>query len=188
MVCQAEQLMVQGGRVVGVQARHERNELGINAKEVVLCAGALGSPQLLLKSGIGAPGRLEKAQLTCVHALPGVGENLQDHLQLRQRVNSGIEAKETREGVEQSEEDMKALAVLSAARPKFRVQAPTLNSQVGELARHVAVGGFLGWAKAALSPAAWRYGFEFLAHRTGPVSMAASQVCAFVASSRRGTV
>ena len=70
-------------------------------------------------------------------------------------------------------------------RPKFRVRAATLNSQVGSLARHAASGTVLGWLRAALSPAAWRYGLEFLAKRTGPVSMAASQVCALVPSFRR---
>ena len=51
--------------------------------EVILSAGSLGSPQLLLKSGIGAAQRLEEVGLRCQHDLPGVGENLQDHLQLR---------------------------------------------------------------------------------------------------------
>ena len=50
---------------------------------MILSAGSLGSPQLLLKSGIGAAQRLEEVGLRCQHDLPGVGENLQDHLQLR---------------------------------------------------------------------------------------------------------
>lgn len=55
----------------------------LSLAEVILSAGSLGSPQLLLKSGIGAAKRLEELGLRCQHDLPGVGENLQDHLQLR---------------------------------------------------------------------------------------------------------
>ena len=83
---QAEKLILDGCRVVGIRASCGSQEHVINAGEVALCAGALGSPQLLLKSGIGAPSSLAKANVTCVHALPGVGENLQDHLQLRRDV------------------------------------------------------------------------------------------------------
>src|SRR5262249_42017166 len=46
-------------------------------------AGAVNSPHLLQLSGIGAPDLLAQHQIPVVHALPGVGENLQDHLQLR---------------------------------------------------------------------------------------------------------
>jgi choline dehydrogenase len=53
------------------------------AAEVVLAAGALQSPQLLQLSGIGPADLLAKFGVALVHALPGVGENLQDHLQLR---------------------------------------------------------------------------------------------------------
>ncbi|UTA48180.1 choline dehydrogenase [Simiduia sp. 21SJ11W-1] len=49
------------------------------AREVILSAGAFGSPQLLLLSGVGAPEKLEPHGIECVHNLPGVGENLQDH-------------------------------------------------------------------------------------------------------------
>ncbi len=52
-------------------------------REVVLCAGALQSPQLLQLSGIGAPDLLQKFGIPVAHDLPGVGENLQDHLQIR---------------------------------------------------------------------------------------------------------
>ena len=51
--------------------------------EVVLCAGALQSPQLLQLSGIGPAALLADKGIEVVHALPGVGENLQDHLQIR---------------------------------------------------------------------------------------------------------
>ncbi|MEC9465738.1 MAG: GMC oxidoreductase, partial [Myxococcota bacterium] len=48
--------------------------------EIVLCAGAIGSPQILLRSGIGPTDELVQADITPVHGLPGVGKNLQDHL------------------------------------------------------------------------------------------------------------
>jgi choline dehydrogenase len=52
-------------------------------KEVILCAGAIGSPHLLQLSGIGPKALLAKFNIPVVHELPGVGENLQDHLQIR---------------------------------------------------------------------------------------------------------
>jgi choline dehydrogenase len=52
-------------------------------REVVLAAGAIGSPQLLQLSGIADPDRLSALGVAPVHALRGVGENLQDHLQIR---------------------------------------------------------------------------------------------------------
>lgn len=53
------------------------------AKEVILCAGAIGTPQLLQLSGIGPTPLLDKLNIPVVKDLPGVGENLQDHLQVR---------------------------------------------------------------------------------------------------------
>jgi choline dehydrogenase len=53
------------------------------ARDVILAGGAINSPQLLQLSGIGNPALLAQHGITCVHALDGVGENLQDHLQLR---------------------------------------------------------------------------------------------------------
>ena len=161
-------MILDGCRVVGIRASCGSQEHVISAGEVALCAGALGSPQLLLKSGIEAPSSLEKANVTCLHALPGVGENLQDHLQLRRDKSHCV---------------CRAVP-FGPGRPKFRVQAATLNSQVGRLAKFVTEGGLLGWTRAALSSAAWHYAFEFLKDRTGPASMAASQVCAFVPSVR----
>ena len=54
----------------------------VQAKEVVLCGGAFNSPQLLQVSGIGNSEDLSKVGITPVHHLPGVGENLQDHLEV----------------------------------------------------------------------------------------------------------
>lgn len=52
-------------------------------KEVILAAGAIGSPQLLQLSGVGPSSLLQKLEIEVVHAAPNVGENLQDHLQIR---------------------------------------------------------------------------------------------------------
>ena len=52
-------------------------------KEVILSAGAIGSPHILMLSGIGAGADLKDHGLSVIHDLPGVGKNLQDHLQLR---------------------------------------------------------------------------------------------------------
>jgi choline dehydrogenase len=54
----------------------------VQAKEIVLCGGAFNSPQLLQVSGIGNSEDLSKVGITPVHHLPGVGENLQDHLEV----------------------------------------------------------------------------------------------------------
>jgi choline dehydrogenase len=54
----------------------------VQAKEVILCGGAFNSPQLLQVSGIGNSDELSKVGITPVHHLPGVGENLQDHLEV----------------------------------------------------------------------------------------------------------
>lgn len=51
-------------------------------KEVLLCAGAIASPQILQRSGVGPSGLLEEHRVHLVHELPGVGENLQDHLEM----------------------------------------------------------------------------------------------------------
>src|SRR5207244_4959259 len=53
------------------------------SREVILCAGAVGSPQLLQVSGIGPGELLQRHGIETRHVLPGVGENLQDHLQVR---------------------------------------------------------------------------------------------------------
>jgi choline dehydrogenase len=55
----------------------------VTTREVILAAGAVGSPQLLQLSGVADPARLQRCGVEPVHALPGVGENLQDHLQIR---------------------------------------------------------------------------------------------------------
>jgi choline dehydrogenase-like flavoprotein len=72
---------LEGPRAVGVRVRAGRSgsEVLRAEREVLLAAGAIGSPQLLQLSGIGAPDELRAAGVEVRHALPGVGGNLQDH-------------------------------------------------------------------------------------------------------------
>jgi choline dehydrogenase-like flavoprotein len=74
-------LELAGERVTGVRVRRgRRGEETVRAgREVLLCAGAIGSPQLLLLSGVGEEGELRAAGVGARHELPGVGRNLQDH-------------------------------------------------------------------------------------------------------------
>jgi choline dehydrogenase len=102
-------------------------------QEVLLCAGSIGSPQLLQLSGIGPAALLKHHNIPVVADLPGVGANLQDHLQIR--------------------------AV-------YKIDgAPTLNMLASSL---------LGKA---------RIGLEYMLSRSGPMSMAPSQLGAFTRSS-----
>ncbi len=77
-------LILDGRRTVGVRYRQDgvKKEAKCRA-EVLLAAGSIQSPQLLQLSGIGAQGLLAKHGIPVVVDLPGVGENLQDHLQIR---------------------------------------------------------------------------------------------------------
>ena len=129
-------LLMDGQRVTGVEvlpAGGGEPLQALAAREVVLCAGAIGTPHLLQLSGIGAASQLHAHGIKPQHELPGVGENLQDHLQIR--------------------------AV-------FEVQgAKTLNTLASTW-----------WGKAAI-------GLEYLFKRTGPMSMAPSQLGAFTRSS-----
>jgi len=101
-------------------------------QEIILSAGAVNSPQLLQLSGIGPGALLQQHGITVLHDLPGVGANLQDHLQIR--------------------------AV-------YKVQGvPTLNTLANSL-----------WGKA-------RIALEYALRRSGPMSMAPSQLGAFTRS------
>jgi choline dehydrogenase len=73
-----ERVVFEGTRAVGVQVGGET----IRAGEVILCGGAINSPQLLQLSGIGNASELEALGVSVVNDLPGVGENLQDHLEV----------------------------------------------------------------------------------------------------------
>src|SRR5581483_11213861 len=80
----ALRLLTEGQRVTGIEVQYRGEARKIHAgREVILSAGAVNSPHLLQLSGIGEPALLQSHGIAPVHALPGVGENLQDHLQLR---------------------------------------------------------------------------------------------------------
>ncbi|KAK1985563.1 hypothetical protein LZ30DRAFT_809136 [Colletotrichum cereale] len=73
--------MIQGLRAVGVFYEKSGVKTMVEAKkEVIICGGTFGSPQILELSGIGSKAVLEACGITCLVDLPGVGENLQDHL------------------------------------------------------------------------------------------------------------
>ena len=126
-------LVIDGKRCTGVLFRRDGQEQFAAARaEVVLAAGAIGSPQLLQVSGIGPGEVLQELGVPVRHELPGVGGNLQDHLQLRL---------------------------------VFKVEGTiTLNQRAASL---------LG--KAAMAA-------EYALTRTGPLTMAPSQLGAFTRS------
>ncbi|WP_341917809.1 choline dehydrogenase [Hydrocarboniphaga effusa] len=78
-------LLLEGKRVVGVEFRDRAGQLrrARASREVLLSAGAINSPQLLMLSGIGSGQNLKRFELGVAHELPGVGEHLQDHAQVR---------------------------------------------------------------------------------------------------------
>ena len=124
-------------RAVGIEVLPHGGGAPVQARlreggEVILATGAIGTPQILQLSGIGPATLLQQHGIPVVHDLPGVGENLQDHLQIR--------------------------AV-------FKVQGTTtLNTLANSW-----------WGKA-------RIGLEYAWRRSGPMSMAPSQLGAFTRS------
>ncbi len=81
---EVKRVELEGRRATGVVYRRDGQTRTVKAtREVLLAAGAIGSPQLLQVSGIGPGAVLQKAGVGVLHELPGVGENLQDHFQAR---------------------------------------------------------------------------------------------------------
>jgi choline dehydrogenase len=78
----ATRILFDGKRANGVRYRHRGRAQEARAGEIILCGGAINSPQLLQLSGVGDPQVLQQAGVAVVHELPGVGENLQDHLEV----------------------------------------------------------------------------------------------------------
>jgi choline dehydrogenase len=74
----ADRILFDGARAIGVQLGAQV----VRANEVILCGGAINSPQLLQLSGVGNANELSALGIEVVHDLPGVGENLQDHLEV----------------------------------------------------------------------------------------------------------
>jgi choline dehydrogenase-like flavoprotein len=82
--CLAERVLFEGRRAVGVRWRQDGQVRSARCRgEVILSAGAIGSPHLLLLSGVGPAAQLAQFGIPLVLDKPGVGENLHDHLQLR---------------------------------------------------------------------------------------------------------
>jgi len=121
---QVEGLTFDGNKATGVRLRKDGQLQEIKAnREVILSSGAIGSPQLLMTSGIGASDDLKPHGIEVRHELKGVGKNLQDHLQ---------------------------------ARPVYKVNVPTINTEIGNIFKQ----GMIG--------------LQYLWNRTGPMTMAAS--------------
>ncbi len=129
-----ERVVIADGRATAVEFSHGGEKLRAEVSgEVVLSAGAIGSPALLERSGIGDGARLQGLGIAPVADLPGVGENLQDHLQIR---------------------------------PVYKVEGVrTLNSDYAKI-----------WRRPLMA-------LQYAALRSGPLTMAPSQVGAFAKSS-----
>ena len=75
-------ILFEGTKAVGVEYKKGRKTYKVFAKEIICCGGAINTPQLLQVSGIGNADHLTRLGIPVVKDLPGVGENLQDHLEV----------------------------------------------------------------------------------------------------------
>jgi choline dehydrogenase len=75
-------VIFRGQRAVGVEFSHQGKVKKVRANEIILCGGAINSPQLLQLSGVGNAAELGALGIPVVADLPGVGENMQDHLEV----------------------------------------------------------------------------------------------------------
>jgi choline dehydrogenase-like flavoprotein len=81
--CKVLRILMQGTKAVGVEyVQDGKHQVMHAAKEVILSAGAINSPRLLMLSGIGPAAHLEKQGIRAIQDLPGVGQNLQDHIEI----------------------------------------------------------------------------------------------------------
>lgn len=125
-------ILFDGKRANGVELLRDGRTETVHANaEIVLAAGAIGSPQILQCSGVAAPDLLRALEIPVVHALPGVGENLQDHLQIRL---------------------------------VFKTRERTLNDEINSPLKKLWIG------------------LQYLLFRSGPMTLAASQVAIFTRS------
>ncbi len=96
---EVDTVRVSGGRAVGVTLVRDGRRENVDARrEVLVCAGALGSPALLMRSGIGPADTLQSAGIEVVQDVPGVGGNLQEHsaCNITRRVNAPTLNSQTR--------------------------------------------------------------------------------------------
>ena len=78
--CRARRILTEGNRAIGVEYVSGGRSLRVGAaREVIVASGAIGSPHLMMLSGIGPAAHLREHGIDVVHELPGVGENLHDH-------------------------------------------------------------------------------------------------------------
>lgn len=92
-----KKVVFEGKRAVAVELRHKGQDRVLRAdREIILSGGAINSPQLLQLSGIGEREALESLGIRCLHELPGVGKNLQEHVDacvlVSSRKNNGFTA------------------------------------------------------------------------------------------------
>jgi choline dehydrogenase len=129
---QTTRLLFKGIKVIGIEYLKSDRLYQISArKEVIISAGSIGSPQLLQLSGIGSKSLLDKVGVPLVLDLPGVGQNLQDHLQTRL---------------------------------VYKTSQRTLNDELNNVFKRGLVG------------------LQYALSRTGPLTLAASQVTIFTKS------
>ena len=79
----ARRLLFQGKRATGVEVQSGEEVFQVEGEQIILCGGAIGSPQLLLLSGVGPSEHLNEMGIRVNHELPGVGQNLRDHPNVR---------------------------------------------------------------------------------------------------------
>jgi choline dehydrogenase-like flavoprotein len=94
----------------GVRYRYQGADYIAGARQIILCAGVFGSPRILERSGVGSKTVLAAADVPVLYELPGVGENLQDHLNCGLSIETSDDTP-TRDGVLQNPEVMKAAAL-----------------------------------------------------------------------------
>ncbi|MFN8521586.1 MAG: GMC family oxidoreductase N-terminal domain-containing protein [Chloroflexota bacterium] len=81
--CLIQRILFDGKRAVGVEVESGGERFSAEGKEIILSAGAVASPQILMLSGVGPRDQLDQFQIPVVHELPGVGQNLRDHPMIR---------------------------------------------------------------------------------------------------------
>ncbi|BDU38841.1 choline dehydrogenase [Vibrio nigripulchritudo] len=129
---QVHRILFEGKTAIGIEYQQKQSKVIAKAsKEVILSSGAIGSPQILQLSGIGNRDLMDQLNIPLIHALPGVGQNLQDHLQIRL---------------------------------VFKTSQRTLNDEVNSVFKRLWVG------------------MQYAFNRTGPLTLAASQVAVFTQS------
>ena len=77
--CMIHRILFEGTKAVGVEIESGGERFKVYGEEIILSAGAINSPQLLMLSGVGPKAHLEELGIPVVRDVPGVGQNLRDH-------------------------------------------------------------------------------------------------------------